>query len=448
MAAKGNERPIIIVKKKKKGGHGHHGGAWKVAYADFVTAMMAFFMVMWLVAAVTKEQRAAIFDYFKNPSMEPGKSSKPAPGQMGPGGASTSPINLHGGLDAMRPAVTRQKDVGGTAAPVLSRNDASQDGSSKIKTPDHTLNPEDIATAAREAEHKQLESLMEQLREAVDKSQALEPFKDQLLLDITPEGVRIQIVDAQNRPMFDVGSAHLRDYTTAILRELAPYLDSVPNRISLTGHTDMRPYPSNNGYTNWELSADRANAARRALVAGGLPDEKISRVVGLSSSVLFNKTEPQSPINRRISIVVMTKQAEQAALATDVASAEPPTEPTPAEAAPTPAAPAPAAAPSASATPGSQPAAAPSANATPGAQPTAAPAANAAQIAPPTATPAASSAQVAPTTATPAAAATAVARPTATPAASATPIARPATAPVARPTAAPIATANANTPHG
>jgi len=365
MAAKGNERPIIIVKKRKKGGHAHHGGAWKVAYADFVTAMMAFFMVMWLVAAVSKEQRAAIFDYFKNPSMEPGKSAKPAPGQMGPGGASTSPINLHGGLDAMRPAVTKQRDIGGTAAPILSRNDASQDGASKIKTPDHSMNPEDIATAAKEAEHKQLESLMAELKEAVSKSQALEPFKDQLLLDITPEGVRIQIVDAQNRPMFDVGSAHLRDYTTAILRELAPYLDSVPNRISLTGHTDVRPYPSNNGYTNWELSADRANAARRALVAGGLPDEKISRVVGLSSSVLFNKAEPQSPINRRISIVVMTKQAEQAALATDVASAEPPAEPTPA---------APAGAPEAAPmAPSAAPPVAPAANATPVARPTAAP---------------------------------------------------------------------------
>src|SRR5882724_1229103 len=123
MAAK-NERPIIIVRKRKKRTHEHHGGAWKVAYADFVTAMMAFFLVMWLVTAVTKEQRAALFDYFKNPSMEPGKSAKPAPGQMGPGGASTSPIDLHGGLDALRPAITRQKDIGGTAAPVLSRNDA------------------------------------------------------------------------------------------------------------------------------------------------------------------------------------------------------------------------------------------------------------------------------------------------------------------------------------
>jgi chemotaxis protein MotB len=329
MAAKGNnERPIIIVRRKKKGGHAHHGGAWKVAYADFVTAMMAFFMVMWLVTAVSKDQRAAIFDYFKNPSMEPGKSSKPAPGQMGPGGASTSPIDLHGGLNAIRPTITKQKDIGDKADPVLTRTVAGQDGASKIKSTEHTLTPEEAVAAQQAAEHKQLEALMAQLRQAVDKSQALEPFKDQLLLDITPDGVRIQIVDAQNRPMFDIGSAHLRDYTTAILRELAPYLDSVPNRISLTGHTDIRPYPSSNGYTNWELSADRANAARRALTAGGLPDSKISRVVGLSSSVLFDKNEPQNPINRRISIVVMTKQAEEAALKTDVASESPAPAPT------------------------------------------------------------------------------------------------------------------------
>ena len=140
----------------------------------------------------------------------------------------------------------------------------------------------------------------------MSKSLALEPFKDLLLLDITPEGSRIQIVDAQNRPMFDVGSARLRDYTQSILHELAPYLSSVPNRISITGHTDARPYPGQGGYSNWELSADRANAARRALIGSGLPDEKIARVVGLSSSVLFDRNDPQSPINRLISIVFMT----------------------------------------------------------------------------------------------------------------------------------------------
>src|SRR5437868_2259625 len=131
-SAKGNQRPIIIVRKKKAGGGGHHGGAWKVAYADFVTAMMAFFMVMWLVTAISKEQRAAIFDYFKNPSMQPGKSTKPAPGQMGPGGASTSPIDLHGGLNAIRPVITRAQDIAGTAGPVRSRNDKNQDGSPPI----------------------------------------------------------------------------------------------------------------------------------------------------------------------------------------------------------------------------------------------------------------------------------------------------------------------------
>jgi chemotaxis protein MotB len=309
---KGNDRPIIIVKRKKKGVEGHYGGAWKVAYADFVTAMMAFFLVMWLVTAVSKEQRAAIFEYFKNPSMETGKSVKAAPGQTGPGGASTSPINLGGGLDALR-SQSRIPDIGATTA-------VTREQKNEPKKPETV---EQARERVAEAEHKKLETLMVELREAVSKSQALQPFKDQLLLDITPEGIRIQIVDAQNRPMFDVGSARLRDYTQSILKELSPYLSSVPNRISITGHTDIRPYPGQGGYSNWELSADRANAARRALVNAGMPDEKIARVVGLSSSVLFDRQDPQNPINRRISIVIMTKHAEEEALKTDTVNATP-----------------------------------------------------------------------------------------------------------------------------
>jgi chemotaxis protein MotB len=320
MAGK-NERPLIIVKRKKKGVEGHHGGAWKVAYADFVTAMMAFFLVMWLVTAVSKDKRAAIFEYFKNPSMESGKSVKPAPGQMGPGGASTSPINLGGGLDAMRSQASRKPDIG--AAPNLTIREQIADPDFDKNKPTKAETEAQAREQVQAAEHKKLETLMEELKEAVSKSQALEPFKDQLLLDITPDGIRIQIVDAQNRPMFDVGSARLRDYTQSILHELTPYLSSVPNRISITGHTDIRPYPGQGGYSNWELSADRANAARRALVLAGLPDEKIARVVGLSSSVLFDKQDPQSPINRRISIVIMTKQAEEDALKTDVANTTP-----------------------------------------------------------------------------------------------------------------------------
>jgi len=300
-------RPIIIVKKRKGGDGGHHGGAWKVAYADFVTAMMAFFLVMWLVAAVSKEQRAAMFEYFKNPSMEQGKSVKAAKGANGPGGMSTSVINLHGGMDAPKSAIRKETGL--------------QAGSATAPS-----SVEEAKRIAAEADHKKLESLMEELRKAIDASQALKPFKDQLLLDLTPDGLRIQIVDQQNRPMFDLGSAKLKGYTGEILHELSPYLNSVQNRISLSGHTDTTPYPGGHGYTNWDLSADRANAARRALEAGGLQTEKVARVVGLSSSVLFDKDNTRNPINRRISIIVMTKEAEERAMLTDQpqqASADP-----------------------------------------------------------------------------------------------------------------------------
>ncbi|MFO1410058.1 MAG: flagellar motor protein MotB [Steroidobacteraceae bacterium] len=293
-----SKRPIIIVKRPKKGGGGHHGGAWKVAYADFVTAMMAFFMVMWLVTAVNKEKRAAIFEYFKNPSMQEGKSPKPAPGQMGPGGASTSVINLQGGMDSPKSQIKQNQGF----------------GSLQESTP---TSIEEAKKLAEQAERKKLESLLEDLKKAIENSQALKPFKDQLLLDITPEGLRIQIVDAQNRPMFDLGSSHLKGYTALILKELATYLNTVANRLSLTGHTDTTPYVAQNGYTNWDLSADRANAARRALEAGGLKADRVARVVGLSSAVLFDKLNPRNPINRRISIIVMTREAEEAALRTD-----------------------------------------------------------------------------------------------------------------------------------
>src|SRR5687767_1123952 len=264
--AEAKARPIYVKRIKKVAG-GHHGGAWKVAYADFVTAMMAFFMVMWLITAVSKDQRAAIFDYFKNPSMEPGKSVKPAPGQMGPGGASSSPINLGGGLDAPASSMRKTDRIGATvmsepAKPIDLKSDAERAA--------------EAAELQRLLEKKQLDALMQDLKEALAKSQALKPFKDQLFLDVTPEGLRVQIVDAQNRPMFDMGSSRLKPYTAQILRELTGYLRSVPNRISVTGHTDTTPYLGVSGYTNWDLSTDRANAARRALEGAGLDSERIS----------------------------------------------------------------------------------------------------------------------------------------------------------------------------
>ncbi len=274
----------IIVKRIKKAAHGHHGGAWKVAFADFVTAMMAFFLLMWLMGSTSQAEREAIADYFENPSAI-----------QGPGGASTSMIKL-GSTDN-------------------NQNTKGSNDSQSSKRSGKTEHSKDGSEAAETIKDKQrLESLKQALEMAINASKALNSFKDQILLDVTNEGLRIQIIDKKNRPMFDSGSAHLKNYTAAILFEFSKLINKVPNKISLTGHTDATPFVSKRGYTNWELSTDRANASRRALVNGGLDKSKIAKVVGLSSTVLFNKNEPNSPVNRRISMIVLNRQAEQSLL--------------------------------------------------------------------------------------------------------------------------------------
>lgn len=276
MALDDKKQPIVIKKIIKKGGH--HGGSWKVAFADFATAMMAFFLLLWLLNATTAEQRGGISEYFRNPSAVTGMSSA-APGALGDGdGVAPALIDLEGAIDV---------------APETRLD---------IETDDYLSEMVDKA---------RLEALMEVLHEALERSQALEPFKDQLLLDITPEGLRIQILDQENRPMFDLGSARLLGYSQDILRELGSIINEVPNKISITGHTDARPLLRAN-YSNWELSSDRANAARRALIEGGMSDGKIGRVVGLADTVLFDKENPESSVNRRISIIVMNQQTEMA----------------------------------------------------------------------------------------------------------------------------------------
>jgi chemotaxis protein MotB len=292
-----SDAPIIIVKRRKRAKHGHHGGAWKVAYADFVTAMMAFFLVMWIMGVGTRDQRAAIAEYFKNPSMEPGTAMRASPGSNGPGGASNSMISLGGAMDLPR----------GPGADYRNAPPGNQ------KPGPETKYARDKADKAR------LEDLRKALSEALEKSQALAPFKDQLLLDLTSEGLRIQIIDKQNRAMFDTGSATLKPYTVQILHELAGFVDQVPNRISISGHTDATPYNGPDHFGNWELSAERANAARRALIDGGMPAEKVTRVVGLAEAVPMDKEHPTDPMNRRISIVVMTDEATAAAITPEVA---------------------------------------------------------------------------------------------------------------------------------
>ncbi len=287
MAGSNDKRPIV-VKRIKKISAGAHGGAWKIAYADFVTAMMAFFLLMWLLGSTAKEDLAGISDYFKTPlemSLLGGSSSSESKSMI-----------KGGGQDA-----TRSKGE-------VRRGEIKPEKKVEIK------NAEEILRVEKQKELEKLKDLKASIEKVIDASQKLQQFKKQILLDITTEGLRIQIVDEKNRPMFRSGSAQLESYTKDILHEIGNMLNQVPNKVSLSGHTDALPYSmGDKGYGNWELSADRANASRRELIAGGMSEEKIVRVVGLSSAVLFDKIDPFNPINRRISIIVMNKKAEESA---------------------------------------------------------------------------------------------------------------------------------------
>ncbi len=254
------EQPVIIKKIKKNKGHAHHGGAWKLAYADFVTAMMAFFLLMWLLGSTDEKTRKGISEYFQDPY----EASLVDKGQM----------------------------------PTLDE-----------------IEPTEIDQQAEKHDLMQLEMLKEKIQDMIDANSKLSEVKDQIKLETTPEGLRIQIIDNKNMPMFKLASSETNPEIRLILRELAPVINSLPNKITINGHTDARPFPANRtGYSNWELSSDRANAARYQLNQGGLPEEKILRVTGLSVSIPYNPADLNDPMNRRISIIVMNKKAEQQVL--------------------------------------------------------------------------------------------------------------------------------------
>jgi chemotaxis protein MotB len=174
-----------------------------------------------------------------------------------------------------------------------------------------TINLKAAEAEIARKETLKLQELKGRIEQAIEGNAALKPFRNQILLDITTEGLRIQIADEYSRPMFASGSAQMQPYSRDILRQIGTALNDVPNRIGISGHTDAQPYAGGSkGYSNWELSADRANAARRELSAGGLDESRVLRVVGLSSAILFDSANPANPMNRRISIVVMNKKTE------------------------------------------------------------------------------------------------------------------------------------------
>jgi chemotaxis protein MotB len=250
------EQPIVkkVIKKK---GHGHHGGAWKLAYADFVTAMMAFFLLMWLLGSTTEETKKGISEYFQDPY------------------------------------------------------EASKMNKGKVPTLEEA-SPSEMDRQAEQEDRVKLEALKKKIEELIDKDAKLSEFKEQIKLETTPEGLRIQLIDNKNRPMFKTGSSETEPEIQLILRALAPVINNLPNKITINGHTDAQSFSGNRkAYTNWELSSERANTARFVLNQGGLGEEKIMRVAGLSDSVPYNPKDPLDPMNRRISIMVMNKKTEQ-----------------------------------------------------------------------------------------------------------------------------------------
>ena len=290
-----NQQPII-VKRIKKGGGGHHGGAWKIAYADFVTAMMAFFLLMWLLGSTAKGDLNGIAEYFSTPLK--------VAMQGGSGSGDASSVIMGGGKDLTR--------------------SAGQVKQGEIKAEKKTVNLQALKAELERKEREKLGELKDRIEKAIEANPSLGQYKKQLLLDITNEGLRIQIVDEKNRPMFDLSSSDVKPYMRDILREIGRAFNDVDNRIALSGHTDAKPFATGDkGIGNWELSASRANASRRELIAGGMAEGKVIRVVGQASTVLFDKQDPFNPQNRRIGIVVLNKKTEEAILADGMLPPEP-----------------------------------------------------------------------------------------------------------------------------
>ena len=283
MAGDSKKLQPIIIKRVRKGGHGKHGGAWKIAYADFVTAMMAFFLLMWLLGSTTEGDKKGIADFFNAPL----KVSL----MGGSGSGDSSSVVRGGGADLTR------------------STGQVKDGDTQAKK--RVLSLKALQAEQRRAEQARLEALKARVEAAVNANPKLASMKSQIRMDMTPDGLRIQIVDEQNRPMFDSGSAIVKPYMRELLREIGHMLNDVPNRITLEGHTDAQPFSGGErGYSNWELSSDRANSSRREIVAGGLPEDRMLLVQGLASSKLFVPAQPEHPMNRRISVIVMNREAE------------------------------------------------------------------------------------------------------------------------------------------
>jgi len=291
MSAKGSG--TIIIKRVKKGGHSHHGGAWKVAYADFVTAMMAFFLLLWLLNAATKEQLQGISDYFAPVSYKASTS--------GGGGLLAGKTVAKMGVfedDSPRSQEGSRTQPGEKNAPPPAP-EGSED-----EDPPEELSEKAVQELLRKNEEEQFHVAQQQLRQAIAESSDLEGLSKSLIVDNTPEGLRIQIIDQEGLPMFPRGDSEMYAHTRKVLELVSQVIQRMPQNIDIAGHTDSTRYQGSAGYSNWELSADRANAVRRTLVQLGVPEGRIARVVGKAATDPLVASDPSAPGNRRLEVVL------------------------------------------------------------------------------------------------------------------------------------------------
>ena len=288
----------IIIKRVKKGGGGHHGGAWKVAYADFVTAMMAFFLLLWLLNVTTEDQRNAISNYF-DPS-----HPKVSDVTSGAGG-------ILGGL-----TVTLEGAMVSTVAPVA-QPDVPETSTQGVDPSENfdlaNATEQQLETELRKKEDEKFKDVEKNLKESIQKSPDLKELEKNLLIDITPEGLRIQIVDDKGRSMFPSGSAVMYPFMHDLLIKVTASILGMPNQVSVRGHTDSAKYRDATRYDNWNLSADRAQASRRVMIEGKLPEKRVENVMGRSDREALDK-DPASPRNRRISIILLRERLTQEAI--------------------------------------------------------------------------------------------------------------------------------------
>ena len=299
-----NVAPIIIIKKIKKAAHAHHGGAWKVAYADFVTAMMAFFLLLWLLNATTEEQRKGIADYF-SPSVASDRNS-------GAGG-------LLGGISVSRPGAraipSSVPSVSVVLRPTSGATDGDGDGDGGVadEGKKSQLSEKELREQLAKRENERFAKAEAELRQAIQEAPELRVLERNVVVDQTPEGLRIQIVDREGQPLFPLGGAAMYQRTRKLVAKISEVIQSLPNRISVSGHTDAKPYSGNRrGFGNWELSTVRALATRRGLVESGLPMNRIATVIGKADTEPLIPEDPLSARNRRISIVLLRLSPEAA----------------------------------------------------------------------------------------------------------------------------------------